>query len=145
MKRILILLSCAATLTGATMAMAAGHRARLQLGSTSLGRIVENGQGFTIYMFTRDHRNRDSCVKVAGCTSVWPPVTTSGKPVAGPGVKRSLIGTIALAHGRRQVTYAGRPLYTYGGDGGPGSTSYNGFPEFGGTWWALGSTGRAVK
>jgi predicted lipoprotein with Yx(FWY)xxD motif len=145
MRRILILLTCLAALAGTTAAVAAGHRAKLKLGSTDKGKIVVNGGGFTVFMFTRDHRNRDSCVKVSGCTSVWPPVTTSGRPVAGPGIKRALIGTIALGHGVRQVTYAGHPLYTYSASSGPGDTSYVGFPQFGGTWYALNARGHAVK
>jgi predicted lipoprotein with Yx(FWY)xxD motif len=76
---------------------------------------------------------------------VWPPVTTSGRAVAGPGIKRRLIGSISLGHGVRQVTYAGHPLYTYIADGGPGDTSYVGFNQFGGRWFALNAGGHAVK
>jgi predicted lipoprotein with Yx(FWY)xxD motif len=145
MKRILILLTCVAALAGATVAAAAGHRAKLKLGNTSLGKILVNGRGFTVYMFTRDGRNKDNCVKAPGCTSVWPPVTTVGRPILGPGLKRSLVGTITLAHGAKQVTYGGHPLYTYSADFGPGDTSYVSFPQFGGTWYAVNAKGRAVK
>ena len=145
MRRISILLTCIALLAGATAALAAVHHAKLKLGRTSLGKIVENGGGFTVYMFTRDGRGKDNCVKASGCTSVWPPVTTAGRPLAGPGIKRGLLGTIKLPSGARQVTYAGHPLYTYTGDSGPGDTSYVGFPQFGGTWYALSARGRAVK
>ncbi len=62
-----------------------------------------------------------------------------------PGIKRGLIGTIKLASGVKQVTYAGHPLYTYIGDSGPGDTSYVGFSQFGGTWFALNAAGHAVK
>jgi predicted lipoprotein with Yx(FWY)xxD motif len=144
-KRISILLTCIAALAVTAGAAAAGHRAKLELGSTRLGKIVENGRGFTVYMFTRDRRNKDNCEKVTGCAGVWPPVTTSRKALAGPGIKRSLIGTITLSPGVKQVTYAGHPLYTYSGDGGPGSTYYVGFSQFGGTWYALNAKGRAVK
>jgi predicted lipoprotein with Yx(FWY)xxD motif len=144
-KRILILMSCLAALAGATAAVAAGHRAKLKLGNTGVGKILLNGRGFTVYMFTRDRRNKDNCVKAPGCTSVWPPVTTSGRPILGPGVKRSLVGTITLGRGVKQVTYAGHPLYTYSADSGPGDTSYVGFPQFGGTWFGRNANGRAVK
>jgi predicted lipoprotein with Yx(FWY)xxD motif len=144
-KRILILLTCAMALAGATVAVAAGHRAKLKLGKTDLGKIVVNGGGFTVYMFTRDHGKHDSCAKIAGCTGVWPPVTTSGRPVLGPGLKRALVGTITLSPGVKQVTYGGHPLYTYSADAGPGQTSYVGIAQFGGTWFALNARGRAVK
>jgi predicted lipoprotein with Yx(FWY)xxD motif len=143
MKRVSILLACIAMLAAATTAVAAGHRAKLKLANTDLGKIVVNGGGFTVYMFTADRRNKDNCS--TGCKSVWPPVTTSGRAVAGPGIKRRLIGSISLGHGVRQVTYAGHPLYTYIADGGPGDTSYVGFNQFGGRWFALNAGGHAVK
>jgi predicted lipoprotein with Yx(FWY)xxD motif len=145
MKRISLLFTCIALLAAASAALAAGSAAKLKLGRTSLGKIVQNGRGFTVYMFTRDHRNNDSCVKLSGCTGVWPAVTTSGRPMIGPGLKRNLIGTITLPSGAMQVTYAGHPLYRYIGDSGPGDTSYVGFSEFGGSWFALNAAGHAVK
>lgn len=145
MKRILILLTCIVALAAATDALAAGHRAKLRLRGTNLGKILVNGSGFTIYEFTRDRRDRDNCVRMSGCTSIWPPVTTTGKAVAGPGVKASLTGSIPLSNGVRQVTYAGHPLYTYAEDGGPGQTFYVGQSQFGGTWFALNAAGHTVK
>jgi predicted lipoprotein with Yx(FWY)xxD motif len=99
MRRISILFTCIALLAAASAALAAGRPAKLKLGKTGLGKIVQNGRGFTIYMFTRDRRNKDSCVKVSGCTGVWPAVTSAGRPVIGPGLKRSLVGTITLPSG----------------------------------------------
>jgi predicted lipoprotein with Yx(FWY)xxD motif len=71
-------------------------------------------------------------------------VVTKAKPVAGNGVKASLIGTIKLGS-KRQLTYAGHPLYTYVGDSGPGSTSYVGIKQFGGAWYALNAAGKTVR
>jgi predicted lipoprotein with Yx(FWY)xxD motif len=144
MRRISILFTCLALLAAASAALAAGSPARLKLGKTSLGKIVQNGRGFTIYMFTRDRRNHDSCVKVSGCTATWPPVTTTGRPAAGPGLRRALLGTIRLPSGARQVTYAGHPLYRYVADG-AGDTSYVGISEFGGSWFAVSAAGHAVR
>lgn len=127
---------------GATRATIA-RGATVRLARTSAGRLLVNSRGFTLYMFTSDGRNRDHCVKVAGCTGVWPPLL-SGRPSAGAGVNRRLLGTISIGHGRRQVTYAGHPLYTYSGDSGPGQTSYLGVSNFGGTWYGVSSSGRAV-
>ena len=62
-----------------------------------------------IYTFTRDKRNTDVCMKIKFCTSTWPPVTTKGKPVAGPGIQKSKLGTIKLPKGKLQVTYFGPP------------------------------------
>jgi len=147
MKRIVMLavVSVATIALTAGLATASGRQARLQLRNTSKGKILVDRAGFTLYMFTRDQRNKDACVKLGGCTAIWPPLTTSGKPLAGPGVKSSLIGTIKVPHVGTQVTYAGHPLYTYIGDPGPGSTSYIGALQFHGFWYALTAAGHAVK
>jgi predicted lipoprotein with Yx(FWY)xxD motif len=121
------------------------HGAMLQVRHTALGNIIVNGGGHTVYVFTRDSRHRDRCVTIGGCTGIWPPFTTSGAPQAGHGVRHSLLGTITLAGGMRQVTYAGHPLYTYIGDSGPGDTSYVGVSQFGGHWFALSAAGHLVK
>jgi predicted lipoprotein with Yx(FWY)xxD motif len=142
----------AATLTIAMVALTAVAVAAtkprgttIKLGSTSIGKILTKNSGFTIYIFTRDKKNKDSCVKVSGCTDTWPPVTTKAKPIAGRGVKSSLLGTIKLPSGKLQVTYNGKPLYTYVGDFGPRQTDYVGTPQFGGTWYAIDANGKVVK
>jgi predicted lipoprotein with Yx(FWY)xxD motif len=149
MKRLTVLfLATAAVLpVGISHAADRAHAARsakLQLRHTALGSILVNRAGHTVFAFTRDSRNHDRCALLAGCTGIWPLVTTSGTPALGPGVKRSLVGTIKVA-GARQVTYAGHPLYTYIGDAGPGDTSYVGQSQFGGKWLALNAAGHVVK
>jgi predicted lipoprotein with Yx(FWY)xxD motif len=51
-------------------------------------------------------------------TVLWPALLTKGRPVAGPGVDPSLLGTVTrtdvlLGKTVRQVTYAGLPLYRF--------------------------------
>jgi predicted lipoprotein with Yx(FWY)xxD motif len=149
MKRLTILFLASAAIlpVGVSHADARAHAARsakLQLRHTALGSILVNRGGHTVFVFTRDSRNRDRCAPLAGCTGIWPLVTTGGRPALGPGVKRSLVGTIKV-DGARQVTYAGHPLYTYIGDAGPGDTSYVGQSQFGGKWFALNAAGHVVK
>jgi predicted lipoprotein with Yx(FWY)xxD motif len=149
MKRLTILFLATAAILPVGISHAAARAqsarsAKLQLRHTALGSILVNRGGHTVFAFTRDSRNHDRCAQVAGCTGIWPLVTTSGTPALGPGVKRSLVGTIKVA-GARQVTYAGHPLYTYIGDAGPGDTSYVGQSQFGGKWYALNATGNLVK
>jgi predicted lipoprotein with Yx(FWY)xxD motif len=144
-KRTIAVLSAiaVAALVGAALA-GAKQAPTVQLRSTALGKILVNSHGRTLYAFTRDKRNKDSCVRISGCASVWPMLKTSGSPTAGSGIKRSLLGTIRLSGGARQVTYAGHPLYMYSFDSGPGQTDYVGVSQFGGTWKALGATGKMV-
>jgi predicted lipoprotein with Yx(FWY)xxD motif len=146
-RRILIAIAAvgALVLALAGMATAGGSRAKLQLRQTSVGRILVNSRGFTVYAFTKDSRNHDACVKINGCVGAWRMVTTSGAPIAGAGVKSSLIGTIKPKPGVVQVTYAGHPLYTYTGDTGPGQTFYVNVLQFGGRWPALNTAGNEVK
>jgi predicted lipoprotein with Yx(FWY)xxD motif len=150
MKRMTILLIAAAAAFPLAAARAAteAHAARgvkLEIRRTALGGILANGRGLTLYMFTRDPLNQDTCAAISGCTGIWPMVTSSGTPTLGAGVKRRLVGTIKLSSGARQLTYAGHALYTYIGDSGPGDTSYVGQRQFGGRWFALSATGRIVK
>ncbi len=117
-----------------------GSTATVQLHHSSLGSILVSSSGRTLYEFTRDRTNKNSCAAIRGCSRVWPSLRANGKPTVGSGVKSSLLGTSA-----GQVTYAGHPLYTYSGDSGPGDTSYVGVKAFGGTWYALNVTGGAVR
>jgi predicted lipoprotein with Yx(FWY)xxD motif len=147
MRRTLIIVAGIALFaTGvAAAASAPAKRENLPLRKTSVGTILVNGRGFTVYAFTKDARKRDSCQQIRGCLGVWPPVTSAGNPVAGAGVKSSLIGTVTLRSGAKQATYAGHPLYTYIGDTGPGQTRYVNFSAFGGRWPALNASGQEVN
>ena len=147
MRRILIVLAATvvAALGTAGAASASGSAAKLQLRKTSVGTILVDSRGATLYAFTKDGRNVDTCVRIGGCAGLWPLLTTAGKPVAGTGVRASLIGTIAVRAGARQVTYAGHPLYSYSGDSGPGQVSYVGVAQFGGSWPAVNAAGGEVK
>ncbi len=128
-----------------SLAVSKAKPATIELRGTSLGKVVAAHNGFTLYVFTHDRRNRDTCVKISGCTGTWPVLKTSGRPRLGRGLKSSLLGTITLPHGVKQVSYAGHPLYLYSGDTGPGQTDYVGTPEFGGTWYAINAAGKVVK
>jgi predicted lipoprotein with Yx(FWY)xxD motif len=148
-RSILAILAGAAVLAIPASGLAGNRAPTVKLRKTGLGKILVNSKGFTLYMFTRDRRNKDNCYKISSsfgrCRDSWPPLPTKGKPTAGPGVKASLLGKIKLPNGTWQVTYNGHPLYTYAFDSGPGQTSYVGCPQFGGTWKALNAAGKAVN
>ena len=130
--------------SGGVSASAAGAPT-VKLEQAGLGEILVDSSGHTLYLFTRDRHDEDSCAKVSGCLETWPALTTTRKPVAGAHVKASLLGTIKL-HGRiRQVTYAGHPLYTYALDSIRRSTFNIGSDEYGGEWFAVNAAGEAVN
>jgi predicted lipoprotein with Yx(FWY)xxD motif len=122
----------------------ASRAAEVVLRHTGLGTILTTSSGFTLYEFTRDRGDEDSCVKIRGCSQAWPALETSGHPTAGSGVKASLLSAIRISGGAMQVTYDGHALYTYSADS-RGSTSYVGVDAFGGKWYALNAAGQAVK
>ncbi len=136
-------LAYTAIATGAPAHSASGPTT-IKLRHTGKGLILTNGRGFTLYAFARDSRNRDRCVSIKGCTSTWPIARTNGRPLAGPGVRQSLLGSIRVGT-VSQVTYAGHPLYGYAGDSSAGDTSYIGVSMYGGAWDALRSSGALVK
>jgi predicted lipoprotein with Yx(FWY)xxD motif len=154
-KRTYILLAglLASALSASTVATAqdrvgAAHVARVakvQLRDTPLGKILVSGSGFTLYRFTHDPRDKNTCVTLSGCSAVWPALTTSGHPTAGSGVKAALLSTIKLAGGAKQVTYAGHPLYLYAPASERAETAYVGVTQFGGTWYAVNAAGKTVK
>jgi predicted lipoprotein with Yx(FWY)xxD motif len=98
---------------------------------TSIGPVLADAKGFTLYWYSKDTRMTSACT--GGCATAWPPVT--GKPAAGMGVRLTgKFGTITRAGGIVQATYKGHPLYTYAGDTAPGQVKGNGL---GGVWHAL--------
>ena len=69
---------------------------------------------FPVYTLSTDRRHRSACQ--GRCALNWPPVLTSKRPQAGPGVDRHALGIIVRPDGTHQVTYHGKPLYLYIGD-----------------------------
>jgi predicted lipoprotein with Yx(FWY)xxD motif len=126
----------------AASAPAAGAAA-LTLRHTSLGTILTDGQGFTLYAFEADMGTKSACS--GACAAAWPPVTTSAAHVTVTGgAAKSLVGETVRADGQRQLTYAGHPLYQYSGDSAPGSTNGQGSEAFGAPWDVLTATGTEV-
>jgi len=111
--------------------------------NTSLGRVIVDSKGRTLYLFEKDTSHRSACS--GQCAQYWPPLLTRGAPMARIGAKKSRLGTIRRDDGSRQVTYAGHPLYAYIGDSKPGQTNGEGSEEFGGGWDALSPAGKKIE
>ena len=91
------------------------------------------------------HQGRPGPSRCFGaCGKAWPRFFAKGKLVAGTGVNRGLLGTTKRTDGRRQVTYAGQPLYYYVTDTKPGQITCQDVVEFGGTWYVVGRSGAAI-
>ncbi len=122
---------------GAPPAMGAGTEITVR--GSEFGSMLWGPKRQAIYGFERDERNRSRCY--GACAAAWPPVYANGAPVAGRGVRPSLLGTTRRRGGRRQVTYAGRPLYFYAHEG-RGEVRCHNVNLNGGLWWVIGPDGR---
>src|ERR1700680_3046508 len=105
--RLLLVLSSIAVL-GVTVAAfgqsahsGASHRV-VTTKNTSLGTILVNSSGQTLYLDVGDKPGHFACT--GQCAAAWPAVTTSGKPKAAGKAKAADLGTVK--HGKlTQVTY----------------------------------------
>ena len=145
MRRIAFLLGVLTLLLAAVPASASQNGSpTLIVKKSRYGQVLFDGRGFALYAFTRDRRSGPSqCY--GGCAKAWPVYFAKGALRAGPGVKRSLLGTTRRRDGRRQVTYDGRPLYYYVGERSPGVILCQNVEEFGGTWLVIRPSGRLVR
>jgi predicted lipoprotein with Yx(FWY)xxD motif len=121
---------------------AASGGASIKLASSDLGKILVDAQGRTLYLFEADKGAMSACD--GACASVWPPLTTKGKPSAATGLPASKLGTTKRSDGSTEVTFNGHPLYTYAGDSAPGQTSGQGIDGFGAEWYALSAAGNKI-
>ena len=144
---LIAIVAAAVSLAGFGTASAASGSASsatsVSTGKTGLGRIIVNGQGRTLYLFEKDKRGSSACAGT--CAMYWPPLITRGKPIAGRGVKSSLLGTIRRSNGARQVTYAGHPVYRYVLDTKAGQTNGEGLDDFGAGWDVLSPAGKKIE
>ena len=108
----------------------------------SVGSVLVDSAGHTLYMLSKDKQSTPTCS--GACSSIWPPLLATGKPVAGTGVTASLLGTVKDADGKLQVTYNHWPLYTYSGDSAPHQANGQGIVSFGGKWTAVTPAGAAA-
>lgn len=107
-----------------------------------LGKILVNGSGQTLYLFEKDTSTASTCY--ASCATYWPPVLTSGAPVAGAGLDGMLLGTTKRTDGTTEVTYAGHPLYYVVTDHNPGDATGQAVTNFGAAWYVVGPDGNKV-
>jgi predicted lipoprotein with Yx(FWY)xxD motif len=112
--------------------------------SATFGKVLVTSTGRTLYRYTIDGKGVNRCTAVPVCNKYWPAllVKAGAKPSAGPGVSASMLGTITAAHGMRQVTYGGFPLYFFAGDAKAGQIKGQGFDK---QWYVVSTKGALVK
>jgi len=132
-------------LVGASVAVAAIRVAttvKAAQNATLNTKILVNQTGRSLYHLVPEKGKKFVCT--GSCATIWPPLTVpkGSKPVAGPGITKSKLGTIKRLDGRIQVTYAGMTLYRYSGDSKAGQTNGEGIQNI---WYAISPTGKLVK
>jgi len=105
----------------------------------NLGKILVDGKGMTLYIFTNDGPNKSNCT--GDCLAKWPPLLTQGKPILGDGIDPSLVGTAQLADGSMIVTYNKMPLYYWYKDTKAGDDLGQGV---GSVWFVVSPDGKPI-
>jgi predicted lipoprotein with Yx(FWY)xxD motif len=138
------LANSAASATREGSASQAQSRATVKVSQSKLGRILVDARGRTLYLFTAETSGTVVCKSdFMGCTRVWPPFLTTGKPRAGAGANARLLGTIRRTKpAGLQVTYKGHPLYFYSADKKPGDTLGQKYFQ---VWYVVSPKGTAIK
>lgn len=109
----------------------------IQVGDTSLGKVITDANGLTLYEYADDTATQEACQ--GDCLDEWP--VFEGKPTAGSGADASLIGTLERDDGTIQATYGGHPLYYYEDDSEAGDVNGQGEDNI---WWAIDAKGAPV-
>jgi predicted lipoprotein with Yx(FWY)xxD motif len=129
--------------TAATPKTSSGESAIVGVSRSSLGSILVNSNGRTLYLFKADVGTQSACVDA--CVTKWPPELATGKPTAGAGLTASKLATITRSDGTRQITYNGHPLYRFIKDHKPGDVKGQGVTAFGAAWFALSPSGNQIS
>lgn len=158
----------ASTATTTTTAAQAAKTSGTEIivAGTAFGPALAVGSGpfknYTLYYLTSDHGSSYGCTTGATKTPIgpitcagpsndknaeWPAITTSAKPVAGPGVSQKLLSRVYRKGIGWQVAYAGHPLYLF--DDAPGAVTGEGWfepglPPWHGVWWLISAAGQPV-
>lgn len=104
----------------------------LRVAETSLGKVIVDNNGLTLYTFKNDPPNGDKSACNGNCANIWPPAFA---PASGEPTKAAeLTGTVKIItrdDGSKMIAYNGLPLYRYQPDTAPGEVKGEGV---GGNW-----------
>jgi predicted lipoprotein with Yx(FWY)xxD motif len=140
---VLALAACGSSDTQAD-APAAATNTTVAVGSSN---ALTDARGMTLYFTDQDTTGKLACVSDA-CLQFWKPLTvTGGQTPTGPDQVSDKLGTTKRPEGTMQVTFDGKPLYTFTLDKTSGQVNGNGLTdEFDGTsftWHSITTEGAA--
>lgn len=108
----------------------------ISTGDSSLGEVLVDDAGLTLYIFGVDADGESSCYD--SCASNWPAVPASLMDGTSVDVE---LGSHDRTDGVEQLTVNGRPVYLYAGDSSPGDVNGQGVGD---VWFAVGSNGEPI-
>lgn len=115
--------------TASTPPAASSSSTLVKTGSSSLGTVLVNGQGMTLYHLSGEQNGKFICT--GACLGAWHPLTISAGDTPSGAV--GSLGTVKRPEGGVQVTFKGMPLYTFAQDTQAGQTNGQGIKDVG-TW-----------
>jgi predicted lipoprotein with Yx(FWY)xxD motif len=107
-------------------------------GDTSLGTVLVDAEGLTLYGLTDDTAGVSTCD--GACADAWPPLTVDG-PDLPAGLDADVFSVVERSDGTFQLKAGEWPLYRFAGDAGPGDTNGQGS---GGVWFAAAPDGSLI-
>ena len=113
-----------------------------------VGTVLVGRSGKTLYSPQQEASGKIECT--GGCLGFWFPVRVpAGTALRAPSGVTGVLGMIHRPGGMAQLTYDGKPLYTFRLDQAPGQVHGNNFTDhFAGTtftWHALSTSGAPVR
>jgi predicted lipoprotein with Yx(FWY)xxD motif/plastocyanin len=109
---------------GSTPAAAAAPSVKVS--DSSLGKIVTDASGRTVYTFKNDVVGSGKSAVAGQLATVWPPLTLASGNPAKPADLSGELTLITRDDGTKQIAYKGMPLYYFAQDTAPGDTKGQG-------------------
>jgi predicted lipoprotein with Yx(FWY)xxD motif len=114
----------------------------LALADSSHGKIIVDGEGKTLYMFTPDEAGTPTCYDQ--CAGNWPALKAddAAAVTVGAGLDASKLSVVDRTDGGKQVKYGEYPLYYFANDAKAGDVNGQGLND---KWYVVGADGEPIK
>jgi predicted lipoprotein with Yx(FWY)xxD motif len=114
----------------------------IALADSTLGKIIVDGEGKTLYMFTPDEGGTPTCYD--DCATAWPALKAddAAAVTAGAGLDASKVSVVDRTDGGKQVKYGEYPLYYFANDAAAGDVNGQGLND---KWYVVGADGEPIK
>ena len=134
----------AASAAASEVASPAAGGVSIALADSALGKIIVDGEGKTLYMFTPDEDAGGKVTCYDQCATAWPALKAddASAVTVGAGLDQSKVTVTDRTDGGKQVKYGEYPLYYYAKDTKAGDTNGQGV---GTKWYVVGADGEPIK